>query len=89
MGWPFLTRHECRAYNRFAENGHEWPSINGAAPSVGHRRWFQYSLRSLMLFTLLCALLCSWFAVKMEKARKQRQAVAVIEDTDNTVCWQS
>ena len=27
-------------------------------------RWFQYSLRSLVVFITLCAILCSWLAVK-------------------------
>ncbi len=43
-------------------------------------RWFQYSLRTLLVFVTLCAIPCSWLAVKIRKARDQRAAVdAVIE----------
>ena len=42
-------------------------------------RWFQYRLRSLFLLTFLVAIACSWLAVRMEPARKQREAVEAIE----------
>ena len=32
------------------------------------RRRFQFSLRSLMLFVVVVAVACSWFAVKMQQA---------------------
>jgi hypothetical protein len=38
-------------------------------------RWYQYSLRSLMIFVTLFACLCSWFAVKMQQAKRQKEAV--------------
>ena len=38
-------------------------------------RWFQFSLRTLLVFVTLCVLACSWLAVKMERARKQRAIV--------------
>jgi hypothetical protein len=41
-------------------------------------RWYQFSLRSLLIFVSLFAVACSWFAVKMEQARKQRLGVAEI-----------
>jgi hypothetical protein len=42
------------------------------------RRWFRYSLRTLMVFILLATVPMSWLAVKMRQARKQRQAVEAI-----------
>jgi internalin A len=39
------------------------------------RRWYQFSLRSLLIFVGLCALPCSWYAVRMRTAEKQRVAV--------------
>ncbi len=42
-------------------------------------RWYQYSLRSLLLFVVVCAIPCSWVAVRRERAWRQRQAVKAIE----------
>jgi hypothetical protein len=42
-------------------------------------RWFQFSLRSLLLFVLLVSVGMSWFAVKMQQAKRQKEAVAAIE----------
>jgi hypothetical protein len=41
-------------------------------------RWFQYSLRSLLLLVLLVSLGMSWVAVRMKRAREQEQAVEEI-----------
>ncbi len=42
-------------------------------------RWFQYSLRSLLLLTLLVSLVMSCVAVRMQRARRQDEAVEEIE----------
>jgi hypothetical protein len=42
------------------------------------RRRFQFGIRSLLVFTLVCSLVCSWLAVKMKQARTQKEAVAAI-----------
>jgi internalin A len=42
------------------------------------RRWDQYSLRTLMIVVTLFAIACSWFAVKMGQARRQREAVEAL-----------
>ncbi len=49
-----------------------------AATPLPRRRWFQYSLRTLMLFVLLWSLACSWVAVRMQRARRQHAAVEAI-----------
>ena len=41
-------------------------------------RWYQYSLRTLLIFITLFAFACSWFAVKLKQARRQREAVEAI-----------
>jgi hypothetical protein len=42
------------------------------------KRRFQYSLRSLMIFTTLFAIACSWFAVNYREAKSQRDAVEAL-----------
>jgi hypothetical protein len=50
--------------------------MDGRTPK---RRWFQFSLRTLLVFVTLCAIACSWFAVKLQQATRQREAVAEIK----------
>ena len=53
------------------------------------RRWYQYSLRTLLLFVFVCSLPCSWLAMRLERAKRQREAVAAlcaIEDCE--VCYE-
>jgi hypothetical protein len=42
------------------------------------RRWFQFSLRTLMIFVTACAVAGSWLAVKVQRAKRQRESVAAI-----------
>jgi hypothetical protein len=42
------------------------------------RRWYQFSLRALLIFVGLCALPCSWYAVRMRAAERQRAAVEIL-----------
>ena len=53
------------------------------------RRRFQYGIRSLLLLTVIIAILCSWFTVKMEQARRQREAVAAIGQIGGQVIYDS
>ena len=48
-------------------------------------RWFQYSLRSLFLLTLLVAIGMSWLTVTMQSQRKQKAAAEAIEAAGGTV----
>lgn len=45
---------------------------------LSKRRWYQFSLRTLLIFVTLFAISCSWFAVKLQQARRQREAVEKI-----------
>jgi hypothetical protein len=38
------------------------------------RKWFQFSLRTLLVFVTLVAVLCSWLTVKRQQARRQWEA---------------
>ena len=51
------------------------------------RRWFQFRLRTLMVFVTLCAVACSWFAVKLQQARRQREAVEAIREAGGHVTY--
>jgi hypothetical protein len=51
------------------------PIVDQPAEPKSKRRWFQYSLRTLLIFVTLCAVACSWFGIKLQQARKQRHAV--------------
>ena len=57
-------------------------------PERRPRRFLQFSLRSLLVFVLLVSIGMSWLGVKMERARRQREAVEAIEKA-GTVCHES
>ena len=54
---------------------------------IPQRRWYQYSLRTLFLFMVLFAMACSWFTVKMNRARRQEEAVKAIQRAHGTVFY--
>ena len=43
-----------------------------------NRRRFQFSLRTLLIFTAIVAIPCAWLGRKVEQKRKEREAVAAI-----------
>jgi hypothetical protein len=47
-------------------------------PPKRKRCWFQFSLRSLMILTLMGAVASAWVARSMERKRKERDTVAAI-----------
>jgi hypothetical protein len=55
------------------------------APPRYKLRWYQYSLRSLFLVTLLASIGMSFVAVRMQRAREQKALVAAIERTGGCV----
>jgi hypothetical protein len=46
-------------------------------------RWYQFSLRSLLLLVTLFACFMSWFTVKMHQAKKQKEIVELLIDKQN------
>lgn len=54
-------------------------------PEKPRRRWYQYSLRTLFLLTLIVSLFMSWHAVKLKQAMIQKKAVEAILAADGTV----
>lgn len=57
-----------------SREGIKW-IIRFLARKAKDRRTYQYSLRSLLLLMLLVAIASSWVAVKMQRARWQKEAV--------------
>ena len=49
-----------------------------ADPPKHKRRWYQFSLRTLLIFTVICAIGCAWLAHKIERKRKEREAAEAI-----------
>jgi len=63
-----------------------WPAyrnnMDAIAPKTNSpprkRRWFQYTLRALLVLMLLASIGFSWLAVKLQQARRQQKAVEAI-----------
>lgn len=51
------------------------------------RRWFQFSLRTLLVFVLLVGIGMSWFAVKVRQAREQKEVVEAISQAGGSVLY--
>ena len=60
------------------------PETDAARPRL---RWYQYRLRTLLLFVLLVNIGMSAVATRMQKARRQRDAVAAIEKSGGSVWY--
>jgi hypothetical protein len=55
-------------------------------------RWrFQFSIRSMFVLTAVVAILCSWLTMERDRMRRQKEAVAWIENAGGTVVydWQT
>jgi len=60
---------------------------NDSHPPKSKRRWYQFSLRTLLVFMLVCGAGLGWLAMKMQRARKQREAVEVVLKAGGTVFY--
>ena len=61
-------------------------TINDSRPKT-KRRWLQFSLRTLLVFVTLSAFASGWFAVKMQRVRRQREAVSAIRAASGLVWY--
>jgi hypothetical protein len=50
-------------------------------------RWYQFSLRTLLVFVTLCAIVCSCLAVMMQEAKREREIAAVIQKSGLVAVW--
>ena len=51
---------------------------NRAEPPKRKRRWYQFSLRTLLIVTAVVAIACGWLGSKIDQKRRQRDAVATL-----------
>lgn len=58
-----------------------------ADPPKRKRRRFQFSLRSLMIFTLICAVGSAWVARRIEQKRREREAADAIVELGGQVAY--
>ncbi len=52
------------------------------------RRWLQFRVKTLLIAVLVLSLPLSWFGMRMERARKQREAVEAIERKGGSVFYE-
>jgi hypothetical protein len=52
-------------------------------------RWYQFSLRTLLIGVTLVACACSWLAVKMQQARRQKEAVEAIGKAGGAIRYEN
>jgi hypothetical protein len=57
-------------------------------PPKRKRRWFQFSLRLALIFTLIVAIPCAWLGRKIEQKRWARAAVKAIRDLGGQVSYE-
>jgi hypothetical protein len=77
-GFSFLLRPTALGSYNIGEQGAvlmENPSQSVEKPVKRKLRWYQFSLRSLLIFVTLFAFACSWFAVKIGQAKRQEAAI--------------
>jgi Leucine Rich repeat len=56
-------------------------------PPKRKRRRFQFSLRTLLIFVLICAIPCAWLGPKIQRKAKERAAVNEIERSGGFVIY--
>jgi hypothetical protein len=54
---------------------------------IARRRWFPYRLPLLLAAVALLAVPCTWFAVRTQQAKRQREAAAAIRKLGGNVEW--
>ena len=52
------------------------------------RRWFQSRLRTLLLLVLLASIGMGWVAVRMQEAKRQREAVRMVTELGGFVLYE-
>ena len=53
--------------------------VNDSGPPKPKRRWYQFSLRRLLIAVLVLGVFLGWITSRLQRARKNREAVAAVE----------
>ena len=62
--------------------------MNDSRLPTPKRRWYQFSLRALLVFVVLVSIGMSWVAVRKQRVRRQREAVRAIEKLGGDVRYE-
>ena len=60
-------------------------SMRDSRPPKPKLRWYQFSLRRLMVFVLICGVVSAWVGWKLEQTRRELMVVARIESLGGSV----
>jgi hypothetical protein len=67
-----------------ADNATMQTELPKADPPKRKRRWFQFSLRTLLIFTLICAVAAGWLGKSLGRKRREQEAAdAIVKLTGN------
>jgi hypothetical protein len=58
-----------------------------AVPPKRQRRWLQFSLRTLMIFKMICAIGSAWLGRKIERKRRERETIDAILNNGGFVTY--
>ncbi len=59
-----------------------------AVPAKPRRRWRQYSLRALLVLTLIVAAIFGWLRYEMDRYQREEEAVAAITNAGGVVSYE-
>lgn len=55
---------------------------------AGKRRWFSFSLKTLLLLAFVVCVASAWLGMRLDKARRQRESVAAVEQLGGRVLYE-
>ena len=82
-----LLGSRCRAPDRPLADGRPRRYAIGMDAPKPKLRWFQYSVRTLLIVVTLFAILCSWLGVKLGRYERQWAAAGAVVELGGHVDW--
>ncbi len=86
QGTAQISLWECAA-RRLCYNATMAEKPNASEPTKPRRRWFQFSLRTLLIVVVLIGCGMGWLGPKVYNARRQRAVVAAIRQLGGKVAY--